>query len=286
MRRPLELDLRARAAPRASFEVSLPAPSSSVATPGSAASRPCCAGATRSGGFVPPAPFIPLAEEIGLIVPLGEWVLRPRPARRRPSWRAGPPRSRSTSPPVQFRDPRPRGGGGRGARRHRASRPSGSSSRSPKPCCCRTPRRRWRPCTALKALGVRIALDDFGTGYSSLSYLQRFPFDKMKIDRCFVARPRHSRRARGHRGRGDRALRGRLGMTTTAEGVETEEQFRAGWRQPAARRPRATSSAAPASRRDPPLPRGRPRGRGGLIPGGRPPTTRSASSPAAGCGAP
>ena len=75
----------------------------------------------------------------------------------------------------------------------------------------------------LRAIGVRIALDDFGTGYSSLSYLQRFPFDKIKIDRCFVndiAEPDGSScivqavvniAAARH-------------MTTTAEGVETEQQ--------------------------------------------------------------
>jgi EAL domain-containing protein (putative c-di-GMP-specific phosphodiesterase class I) len=78
----------------------------------------------------------------------------------------------------------------------------------------------------LKALGVRIAMDDFGTGYSSLSYLQRFPFDKVKVDRCFTREL-------------DRSVQGNvivravadicngLGMITTAEGVETEAQFQA-----------------------------------------------------------
>jgi EAL domain-containing protein (putative c-di-GMP-specific phosphodiesterase class I) len=80
----------------------------------------------------------------------------------------------------------------------------------------------------LHHLGVRIALDDFGTGYSSLSYLRSFPFDKIKIDRCFV-------RDLASKGSGSAAilrtvaqLGKSLGMATTAEGVETKEQLEMG----------------------------------------------------------
>ncbi|TDG02503.1 EAL domain-containing protein, partial [Paracraurococcus ruber] len=78
----------------------------------------------------------------------------------------------------------------------------------------------------LKALGVRIAMDDFGTGYSSLSYLQRFPFDKVKIDRCFTRELERSRQSKAIV-RAVTELCSGLDMTTTAEGVETEEQFAA-----------------------------------------------------------
>jgi EAL domain-containing protein (putative c-di-GMP-specific phosphodiesterase class I) len=76
---------------------------------------------------------------------------------------------------------------------------------------------------ALKALGVRISMDDFGTGYSSLSYLQKFPFDKIKIDQSFV-------RADETEGgsaivRAVTALGVSLGMKTIAEGVETQDQL-------------------------------------------------------------
>jgi EAL domain-containing protein (putative c-di-GMP-specific phosphodiesterase class I) len=75
----------------------------------------------------------------------------------------------------------------------------------------------------LRALGVRIALDDFGTGYSSLSYLQRFPFDKIKIDQCFVtdiAEPGGSSSII----QAVMIIAAARNMTTTAEGVETEQQ--------------------------------------------------------------
>ena len=100
----------------------------------------------------------------------------------------------------------------------------------------------------LRAIGVRIALDDFGTGYSSLSYLQRFPFDKIKIDRCFIndiAEPDGSSSivqavvniaAERH-------------MTTTAEGVETEQQQRAAARARLLRKCRAICSARRSRRR-------------------------------------
>jgi EAL domain-containing protein (putative c-di-GMP-specific phosphodiesterase class I) len=75
----------------------------------------------------------------------------------------------------------------------------------------------------LRTIGVRIALDDFGTGYSSLSYLQRFPFDKIKIDRCFVE---HIAEPGGSACIVQAVVNiaAERDMTTTAEGVETEQQ--------------------------------------------------------------
>ena len=77
----------------------------------------------------------------------------------------------------------------------------------------------------LRAMGVRISMDDFGTGYSSLSYLRSFPFDKIKIDRSFMADVTTRKDSQAI----IQAVIGlgkSLGMTTTAEGVETEEQLR------------------------------------------------------------
>ncbi|MGY3645599.1 EAL domain-containing protein (putative c-di-GMP-specific phosphodiesterase class I) [Bradyrhizobium sp. LM4.3] len=77
----------------------------------------------------------------------------------------------------------------------------------------------------LRELGVRIALDDFGTGYSSLSFLQRFPFDKIKIDRSFVNELSSARAEAHHLARAVVRFAISLGKVTTAEGVETKEQL-------------------------------------------------------------
>ncbi len=173
-------------------------------------------------GLVPPSTFIPLAEENGTIVALGEWVLRTA-CREAASW----PRRMSIAinlSPVQFQH------GDLPNLVHQILLETGLS-----------PARLELEITEgvligdftravailrrLKNLGVRIAMDDFGTGYSSLSYLQSFPFDKIKIDQAFIANLSHSQqsatiiRAVIALGRG-------LDVPVAAEGVETEEQLK------------------------------------------------------------
>jgi predicted signal transduction protein with EAL and GGDEF domain len=175
-----------------------------------------------SEGLVPPDQFIPLAEETGLINPLGEWILRQACADA-VKWPENVKVAVNLSA-VQFRK------GNLIDVVLRALVESGLN-----------PRRLELEITEsvlltgdedylvtisqLKELGVTFALDDFGTGYSSLSYLTRFPFDKIKIDKSFT------------QGYGKHAsceavvasvivLARGMKMVTTAEGVETEEQYR------------------------------------------------------------
>lgn len=171
-------------------------------------------------GEIPPVAFIPLAEETGLIVPIGEWVLS-EACRQAASWPADLTVAINLSP-AQIRDEilplRVLA-----AALEAGIPPSRLEIEITESVLLHDSDRNLAILHALRTAGVRIALDDFGTGYSSLSYLRHFPFDKLKLDRCFVGDIGVSRqseaiiRAAGEMGRA-------LAMTTTAEGVETAQQ--------------------------------------------------------------
>jgi diguanylate cyclase (GGDEF)-like protein/PAS domain S-box-containing protein len=172
-------------------------------------------------GIVSPGVFIPLAEESGLIIPIGEWILR-EACREAASW----PRPLGIAvniSPIQFRHGDLPGlvlavllETGLAASRLELEITEGVLVEDFSRAVAILGR--------LKALGVRIAMDDFGTGYSSLSYLQSFPFDKIKIDQSFIAKvgtnPQSAAIVRAVIG----LARG-LQLPVLAEGVETEEQL-------------------------------------------------------------
>jgi diguanylate cyclase (GGDEF)-like protein len=178
---------------------------------------------SHNGKDISPVEFIPIAEETGLIVPIGEWVLR-EACNAAVMW-PGEQRVAVNLSPVQFKNKRlfetihsilaetglP---------------PTRLELEITESLMLNDSDHTLQTLHRLRAIGVRISMDDFGTGYSSLSYLRAFPFDKIKIDRSFM---------RDLESRGDslaiiKAVIGlghSLGMSTTAEGVETEEQLRA-----------------------------------------------------------
>ena len=173
-------------------------------------------------GPVSPVMFIPLAEEIGLINEIGEWVLRTACAEAA-KW----PQSVSVAvnlSPVQFK--------------------SHALATMVRTVLSETdfPAKRLEleitegvflnndehvhdMIASLKAIGLKLALDDFGTGYSSLSYLQRVPFDKIKIDRSFVTGATDPESRNAALIRAMVGLASDLQMQTTAEGVETQEEL-------------------------------------------------------------
>ncbi|MDB5645599.1 EAL domain-containing protein [Methylobacterium sp.] len=171
-------------------------------------------------GEIPPGAFIALAEETGLIVPLGAWALQ-EACREAASWPA-PVRVAVNVSVVQLRR------AGLEATVMAALAASGLPADRLKlevteSVLMQDAESVIAGLHRLRALGVRIALDDFGTGYSSLSYLRRFPFDQIKIDRSFIrdiADPDAAAIVRAVVGIGER-----LGMGIVAEGVETAEQL-------------------------------------------------------------
>jgi diguanylate cyclase (GGDEF)-like protein len=177
-------------------------------------------------GLVPPDEFIPLAEQSGLIVEIGDWVLREACAQAR-RWRdAGAPHRQLAVnvSGVQFRD------GSLVRRVSNAIHHAGIDSRTielefTEGALIEHSSAVNKAVKALKELGVATALDDFGTGYSSMSYLRHFPIDTLKIDRIFV-RDIASKTA-GNAPLVDAiiAMAKSLGLATVAEGVETEAQW-------------------------------------------------------------
>ncbi len=172
-------------------------------------------------GMVSPAIFVPIAEELGLIDSMGEWVLN-RACGDAAAWPDEIKVAVNLSP-VQFQNP------GLVAAVQRALALSEiASSRLEleitESALLQNSQTVHAMLHELGALGVRIALDDFGTGYSSLSYLQSFPFSKLKIDQSFIKEIAFRADCEAIV-RSVNGLASTLGMTTTAEGVETEEQL-------------------------------------------------------------
>jgi predicted signal transduction protein with EAL and GGDEF domain len=172
-------------------------------------------------GPISPAQFIPLAEECGLISQLGAWVMR-----QACTDAAGWPDDKLVAvnlSPAQFRH------ADLAKEILAVLKETGLAANRlelevTESLLIDDPDRVFATLTTLKAAGVRISLDDFGTGYSSLSYLQRFPFDKIKIDRSFVSQMEKNKDSMSII-RAVIALGKSLQIKITAEGVETETQL-------------------------------------------------------------
>jgi diguanylate cyclase (GGDEF)-like protein len=172
-------------------------------------------------GMISPADFIPIAEEIGLIIPIGLWVLRTAcidavqwPDEIKVAVNLSPVQFKSKSLVTDI-----------ASALEVAGLPAGRLEiEITETVMLQDTNTTLATLNELRSLGVRIAMDDFGTGYSSLSYLRRFPFNKIKIDQCFIRDLSEENESMAVL----RAITGlgvNLGMATTAEGVETLDQL-------------------------------------------------------------
>jgi diguanylate cyclase (GGDEF)-like protein len=172
-------------------------------------------------GMVPPSEFIPVAEDMGIILQIGEWVIR-RACHECMNWPQDVAVAVNLSP-VQFK------------RDDMAAVIAKALSETGLPAnrleveitesvLLQDIHAARQTLERLREMGVRLSLDDFGTGYSGLSYLHSFPFDKVKIDRSFIQGLRPGSRQMTLL-KGISQLSAALGMTVTVEGVETEEQL-------------------------------------------------------------
>jgi len=171
-------------------------------------------------GMIPPDKFIPIAEDCGLIQALGRWALETACIEAM-KWPSDMMVAVNLSP-LQFADP------SLVATIERALNDSGLAANRleieiTEGILIKNTLHVMDTLKTLKNMGVRIAMDDFGTGYSSLAYLQRFDFDRIKVDRCFVNRLGNDASSKAIV-RAVIDIAASRGMQTTAEGVETESQ--------------------------------------------------------------
>jgi len=173
-------------------------------------------------GLVSPADFIPVAEDCGLIAPIGEWVLRTA-CDEAARWPRGVRVAVNVSP-VQFANPQLPGIVASALARSGLA-PDRLELEITEGVFLKGSDSSDRMFAALKGLGVRLALDDFGTGYSSLGYLRTAPFDKIKIDQSFVRGAAQPGNRNAAIIRAIVMLADTLGMETTAEGVEIQDEI-------------------------------------------------------------
>ena len=175
--------------------------------------------------MIAPAQFIPLAEESGLIIPIGRWVVQ-EACREAIALQARFPRpipfTMSVNLSVKQLQSETIVDDVRSALEHSQLNPSSLVLEVTETVMMADPDTALARLGALKELGIRLAMDDFGTGYSSLSYLSRLPVDILKMDRSFLANEHD----------GDSSLAAaiiaigeRLGLEVVAEGIETQEQI-------------------------------------------------------------